>query len=72
MSFHGIQLLGISIVLAALALGQQTNALVAGGSAPGLTYVPDPRIAIVGVLVTVVGIFADPVIEVWLRRFTKK
>jgi hypothetical protein len=71
MSFHGMQLLGISIVLAALALGQQTSALVGGGSVQSLVYVPNSAVAIVGVVVTVVGILADPVVEVWLRRFTK-
>lgn len=56
MAYHGVQLLGIAIVLTGLAAGHLSFA------GPGTAYVPNTAVAISGLLVSLVGMVVDPIL----------
>ncbi len=58
-----MQIFGIAIVLASLAFGQTTI------NSSAAVYTPSAQVAFVGVWVTLLGAFIDPVIERWLKRW---
>jgi mannose/fructose/N-acetylgalactosamine-specific phosphotransferase system component IIC len=68
MSYHGVQFIGIAIVLASLAVGDSHLYLNASTLSGVFTYIPNLVVAVIGVIVTVIGAAVDPEIDRRLQR----